>query len=65
MIDLVWLIPALPLAGAALNLVVGRRLDLGTSDFLVHAAPVALAATSRAPRRRFDGSRISAPASGR
>ena len=27
------------------NLVVARRLDLGTTDFLVHAAPVALAAT--------------------
>ena len=27
------------------NLVVARRLDLGTSDFLGHAAPVALAAT--------------------
>ena len=27
------------------NLVVARRLDLGTTDFLTHAAPVALAAT--------------------
>ena len=27
------------------NLVVARRLDLGTTDFLAHAAPVALAAT--------------------